>query len=100
MERAEVDAALQVVGNGIAADALESETLDFKLVTDSAKSTYNLLADALVCFVNAGGGTVVLGVDDKATTRAAALRGVPTSYGLDQIRKGVFDRTRPPITPF
>ncbi|GAA0388324.1 transcriptional regulator [Acrocarpospora corrugata] len=95
-----MDAALQVVGNGVTADSLESETLDFKLVADSPKTTYTLLADALVCFVNAGGGTVVLGVDDKATTRASALRGVPATYGLDQIRKEIFDRTRPPITPF
>ncbi|WP_347600546.1 ATP-binding protein [Acrocarpospora sp. B8E8] len=101
MECPEVDVALQVVGNnGVTADSLESETLEFKLVAESAKTTYTLLADALVCFVNAGGGTVVLGVDDKATTRTAALRGVPASYSLDQIRKGIFDRTQPPITPF
>lgn len=82
------------------ADALETETLDFKLPGESHKATYNLLADALVCFANAHGGTVVLGVDDKATNRHDALRGVPTAYSLDSIRKGIFDRSRPPITPF
>ncbi|MEV4835807.1 ATP-binding protein [Nonomuraea sp. NPDC049486] len=100
MDQREALQALAVVGDGVAADALETETLDFKLPGESQKSTYNLLADALVCFVNARGGTVVLGVDDKATSRLNALRGVPLSYSVDSIRKGIFDRTRPPITPF
>ncbi|MBF8184226.1 putative DNA binding domain-containing protein [Nonomuraea sp. K274] len=100
MDQQEALNALAVVGNGVVADALETETLDFKVVGESQKSTYNLLADALVCFANARGGTVVLGVDDKATSRHDALRGVPADYSIDSIRKGVFDRTRPPITPF
>lgn len=100
MQPPEVGLALQRVGHGLSADALESETLDFKVVAESAKATFNMLADALVCFVNAQGGTVILGVDDKAKTRAEALRGVPETYTIDQVRKGVFDRTRPPITPF
>ncbi|MEV2273423.1 transposase [Nonomuraea africana] len=62
MERLEVEAALERVGHDATADSLESETLDFKLVADSVKATHNLLADALVCFVNARGGTVILGV--------------------------------------
>lgn len=100
MDHREASAALAAVGNGMTADALETETLDFKLPGESHKATYNLLADALVCFANAHGGTVVLGVDDKATNRHDALRGVPTAYSLDSIRKGIFDRSRPPITPF
>ncbi|MFC0549705.1 helix-turn-helix domain-containing protein [Planotetraspora thailandica] len=100
MQLDEAESALDLVGAGMTADQLESETLDFKFPADSLKATFNLLADALVCFVNAHGGTVVPGVDDKATTRADALRGVPETYTLDQIRKGVFDRTQPSITPF
>ncbi|NJP24122.1 hypothetical protein FLW53_07895 [Microbispora sp. SCL1-1] len=100
MEPEALSAVLDAVGKGVPADALESETLDFKLVADSPEATFALLADTLVCFINAQGGTVVLGVDDKATVRADALRGVPTSYTLDGLRKGVFDRTSPPITPF
>ncbi|KAA9381637.1 transcriptional regulator [Microbispora cellulosiformans] len=100
MEPEALNAVLDTVGAGVPADALESETLDFKLVADSPRVTFSLLADALVCFINAQGGTVVLGVDDKATVREAALRGVPASYSLDGIRKGVFDQTSPPITPF
>ncbi|WP_433368944.1 ATP-binding protein [Streptosporangium sp. CA-115845] len=100
MKHDEVEAALQALGRGVTADDLETDTLDFKLVADSPKATLGLLADALVCFVNAQGGTVVLGVDDRARERADALRGVPSTYTVDQIRKGVFDRTRPHITPF
>lgn len=57
-----------------------------------------LLADAAVCFANASGGTIVLGVDDKATSRAEALVGVEPALSVDAIRKGIFDRTRPNLT--
>ncbi|MEU9887856.1 ATP-binding protein [Sphaerisporangium sp. NPDC051011] len=100
MDQDEANAALTALGKGTTADALETETLDFKLVADSLKATFNLLADALVCFVNARGGTIVLGVDDKAPERANALRGVPGGYTVDLIRKAIFDRTRPPLTAF
>lgn len=100
MDHDEATSALALVGQGATADSLETDTLDFKLVADSPKATLNLLADALVCFVNARGGTVVLGVDDKATDRGGALRGVPANYTIDLIRKGIFDRTSPPITAF
>lgn len=100
MDELELRSALDRVGDGVTADELESATLDFKRVPDSPKATYNLLADALVCFANAHGGSVVLGVDDRATTREAAFVGVSDSYDVDLVRKGIFDRTRPPLTPF
>ncbi|WP_327580929.1 putative DNA binding domain-containing protein [Nonomuraea sp. NBC_00507] len=100
MNHAEADAALAMLGQGVTADSLETDTLDFKLVANSPKASLNMLADALVCFVNARGGTVILGIDDKATDRERALRGVPPNYTVDLIRKGIFDRTSPPITAF
>lgn len=100
VDQAEAFAALGAVGDGVAAGALETQTLDFKSVTDSIKTTYQMVAEALVCFANADGGTVVLGVDDKATSRVDALQGVPSRYTVEGLRKGVFDRSRPPITPF
>lgn len=100
MHAKEITNALRVVGAEVPANDLESVTLDFKEVDKSPKATFNLLSDALVCFANAEGGTVVLGVNDKARVRADALCGVPESYTADSVRKGVFDRTRPPITPF
>lgn len=57
-----------------------------------------MLADAAVCFANADGGRIVLGVHDKAKTRAEALVGVPADYTIELIRRGVFDRTTPPLT--
>ena len=57
-----------------------------------------MLADAAVCFANADGGRIVLGVNDKAKTRAKALVGAPLDYTPDLIRRGVFDRTVPPLT--
>ncbi|MGP3913488.1 ATP-binding protein [Nonomuraea sp. 10N515B] len=95
MNHAEADAALAMLGQGVTADSLETDTLDFKLVADSPEASLNMLADALVCFVNARGGTVILGIDDKATDRERALRGVPPNYTVDLIRKGIFDRTSP-----
>ena len=57
-----------------------------------------MLADAAVCFANADGGRIVFGVNDKAKTKAKALVGVPADYTADLIRRGVFDRTTPPLT--
>ncbi|WP_181019635.1 RNA-binding domain-containing protein [Nonomuraea typhae] len=100
MDQHEALAALALVGNGVTPGAVETETLDFQQVADSPKATFSLLADTLACFMNARGGTVVLGVDDSAVDRSHALKGVPESYSVDSIRKGIFDRTRPPITAF
>jgi ATP-dependent DNA helicase RecG len=80
------------------ASALESQTLDFKEPRRDMKSTLNLLADAAVCFVNADGGAIVLGINDKATSRRDALVGVPPAYTIDVVRRGIFDRTRPSLT--
>jgi ATP-dependent DNA helicase RecG len=86
------------VGDGHPANDFESETLDFKQPATSPKETLNSLADAAMCFANARGGTLVLGVNDKATTRLEALVGVAVAYSIDSIRKAIFERTRPPIT--
>ncbi len=64
----------------------------------SPKETFNILAEAAVCFTNASGGKLVLGVDDKAATRAEALLGVDDTYTVDVLRKAIFDRTRPEMT--
>lgn len=96
----ELDEILALVGTAGRADDFESQTLDFKRPGRSFKETLSLLADAAVCFANADGGTVVLGVDDRATNRATALIGVDAAYTIDVIRRGIFDRTAPPITVF
>lgn len=89
---------LERVGRGEPASVFESQTLDFKRPGRSAKETLELLADAAVCFANAQGGTIVLGVDDKAMTRQAALIGAEPALSLEAVRRGIFERTRPNLT--
>lgn len=90
----------QIGTKGRTASSFEDERLDFKECATSIKLSLAALADACVCFANAGGGTTVLGVRDNEGARAAALRGAPPSYSLDIVRKGIFDRTQPPLTVF
>lgn len=89
---------LTKLGRGVSAGNLEGQQLDFKEPADSIKETLGMLADAAVCFANADGGRIVLGVKDKATKRSDALVGVPLDYSLEVVRRGVFDRTSPPLT--
>ncbi len=93
-----LDDALRLVGSAGPAASFESQDLEFKSAGRDLRHTLELLSDAAVCFANAHGGTVVLGVDDKATTRAEALVGVEPALSLDAIRKGIFERTRPNLT--
>lgn len=95
----DLDKVLEKLGkDGLTGGDLEGQQLDFKQPARSPKETLNLLADAAVCFANAEGGRIVLGVHDKAKTRQKALVGVPADYSPDLIRRGVFDRTAPPLT--
>jgi ATP-dependent DNA helicase RecG len=93
--RAEVEAALEgILAGGRPAD-FESPTLDFK--EDRAGSlgdTEKMLAEAVICFANAGGGTVVLGVRDKATGPEAL---VGTALSLERLQERVYHLTNPPI---
>lgn len=94
----ETQAALQAIERGAVGADLENDHLDFKEPTD-IKGTLRMLADAAVCFANASGGEIVLGVSDKRTGRDA-YTGVPPTLSLDAIRKGIFERTRPELTCF
>lgn len=51
----------QIVAGTRAAD-LENEQLDFKAQPDSKPDAIRTLVEASICFANAGGGTVVMGV--------------------------------------
>ena len=89
---------LRLIGSAGPAGSFETEELDFKVPGRNSRHTLELLADAAVCFANARGGTIVLGIDDKATTREASLVGVEPALSVDAIRKGIFERTRPSLT--
>lgn len=91
---------LKRVGASQPASFFESQTLDFKQPKANPKETLSLLADAAVCFANADGGTIVLGVNDKATNRAQAFVGVNGAYSVEVVRRGIFDRTSPSLTTF
>lgn len=95
---ASLDDILALIGVAGPASSFESEELDFKRPGRDIRHTLELLADAAVCFANANGGTVVLGVDDKAATRPEALVGLEPSLAVDAIRKGIHERTRPNLT--
>jgi ATP-dependent DNA helicase RecG len=97
-ELPDLDKVFSRIGKGTPASELESQTLEFKEPAGSIKATLELLADAAVCFVNADGGRIVLGVNDKATDRANALVGVSLDYSVEVIRRGIFDRTTPRLT--
>ncbi len=94
-----VDAALTSIAMGVRAAVLEGDTLEFKQPRGDLKDTLRLLADAAVCFANAQGGDVVLGVIDKESGPEAFVD-VPLDLTVDVIRKGIFDRTRPNLTCF
>lgn len=84
---------------GLPARQLESDTLEFKQPGRDLKETLRILADAAVCFANARGGDIVLGViDDIGGTDAYV--DVPPDLSIDMGRKGIFDRTRPSMTCF
>lgn len=71
----------------------ESHTLDWKslrLVT-GAKPDFGELAQACVCFANAAGGTLLIGIEDDAEAPPPEQRVEPTL--LDRIRKRVGELT-------
>lgn len=98
---AEVRAFRQILDrlDGEAADALESETLEFKTwadTPDARERQFRELREAVVCFANARGGVIVLGVVDRKRTRREAIVGV-RDLDVRQVRKAIYDGTEPHI---
>ncbi|HRO59691.1 MAG TPA: ATP-binding protein [Burkholderiaceae bacterium] len=93
--RPEVEVALQKILAGKRAADLETATLDFKEDKASPGDTERLVAEACICFANAAGGTVVLGVADKQSGKTAFSG---TTLTPDRIRQRVFELTRPHLT--
>lgn len=63
----DVDEVLDAVLTGRKASELETVTLDFKTVGRSIADTLTDLAEAAMCFANAQGGVIVVGVRDDAS---------------------------------
>ena len=88
----EVVAALKAIEEGKAAKDLESYTLDFKEHGRSHDETVKGIVEASVCFANAGGGAVVLGVSNKEKG-PSAFRG--TAITPEDIKKRIYELTNP-----
>lgn len=95
MVRPEIDAVLRAIETGARPRDLETETLDFKTQGRSVPDTLKDLAEAVVCFANSRGGSVVVGVADDDVGEAA-FRGTT----LDPVRtqRRVFELTDPRLT--
>jgi ATP-dependent DNA helicase RecG len=91
---AEIVAALRA---GRPAAALEGLRLEFKQEDPAVRRTLEILADAVVCLANAEGGTVILGVSDVPGP-AGAFLGVSPAITVENVTKGIYDRTRPGLS--
>lgn len=81
------------------ADALEAQDLDFKEWPADDRHAVRLAVDVAVCMANGGGGTVVLGVRDRVVGRPQAIVGVPASAEPHQLKRDIYERTAPKLTP-
>lgn len=90
----EVAAALERIAAGETPSELESETLDFKQDARSARESMAMAADAAICFANAQGGCIVIGVADNIAGPAALV-----GTQLDQlaIKQQIYELSRPPL---
>lgn len=79
---------------GISASKAESSTLDFKTDKASIKEAAQDLAEAAVCFANATGGMIILGVSDSGTGPAAF---VGTALDARVLRSKIHDLTSPAL---
>ena len=100
---AEVASAFRLVDEGAVPGSLETSTLDFKEFKpagandrDPFKRGAEDIADAAACFANAGGGTVVVGVDDD-TAGSDAWVGVPIDLRADDLRHRIYSATSPSL---
>lgn len=89
----DVEAALEhILASRAAAKELEGDRIDFKREKDSAQDTAHDMADAAICFANAGGGTIVLGVADAVKGHDAFLG---ATLDGQYIRRRIYDVTSP-----
>jgi ATP-dependent DNA helicase RecG len=87
-----VQSSIGAVVSGSPAHSLETERLDFKQLDRDLSKGLMDLAGAAMCFANASGGQLVVGIADRPGGMAA-LRGC--SAAVADIRNGIFERTNP-----
>jgi ATP-dependent DNA helicase RecG len=88
----EVLSALHRIAEGERPDRHESTTLDFKQEKKTDAETIRDLLDACLCFANASGGVVVLGVADKLAGPSAF---VGFTIDPDLLQRRIFELSRP-----
>lgn len=93
----DLSATLDALRAGMSAAQLEHARLEFKQQDTSLKRTVEILADAVVCFTNADGGTVIVGVADSPRDIGSVI-GVSAGLTRDVVIKGIFERTRPSLS--
>lgn len=71
----------------------ENEHLDFKQWPDQLKEGVNLAVKMTVCFANATGGILVLGVKDDVVGRDDAIIGVPDGVDINELKRRIFEQT-------
>ena len=85
--------------DGESADALESQTVEFKSWNQGSatlRSQLREVRETVVAFANSSGGVLILGVGDHEQTRAAAIHGVG-DLDRDELVRSVYTGTDPPI---
>lgn len=85
---------LDRIAEGTVPATLESNELDFKRQPNSRGDAIKTLVDAAVCFANADGGTVVMGVEN-ATAGVEAFQGCDLDPTVCQRR--IYELTDPPL---
>lgn len=83
----------------VEADALETQDLDFKEWPAEPRQAIKLAVDIAICMANGGGGSVVLGVRDRVVGREKAILGVPPETEIHQLKRDIYERTAPKLTP-
>lgn len=94
MGATELRAVLDQIIAGTPAARLETQQLDFKTQPDSKPDAIKALVEASVCFANATGGTIVMGVADKQAG-ADALTGCDLEP--QQVQRRVHELTDPAL---
>jgi ATP-dependent DNA helicase RecG len=86
--------AVRAIFAGATPRDLESETLDFKEPAANDRETLKRVTHAALCFANASGGSVVLGVRDDASGPEAF---VGTELSREEVQRQVYDSTSPAL---
>lgn len=93
MHPAAVEALDHVLG-GEKPASLESQVLDFKTDSRTAKETLGNLAHAAACFANARGGVLVVGVEDGTSGPQAVVGSV---LDANEVMSRIYELTEPSL---